>query len=73
MDILDYKTQIKVTTTPSGDKVIALSQYMYNELLVNIFDAYKYQQERKYTATAKSTAEMWDVLRGERRKENPCE
>ena len=58
----DYQNNIKVTTTPNGDKVITMNEAIYVELLNHVFDASRYQESQNHKATAESTLEMWDAL-----------
>lgn len=58
----DYQKNIKVTTTPNGDKVITMNEAIYVELLNHVFDASRYQDSQNHKATAESTLEMYDAL-----------
>lgn len=58
----DYQNNIKVTTTPNGDKVITMNEAIYVELLNHVFDASRYQESQNHKATAESTLEMFDAL-----------
>lgn len=60
--IYDYKNNIKITTTPNGDKVITMNEAILTKLCNDIFEAQMAQQNRGLEATAKDTNELWQAL-----------
>lgn len=60
--IYDYKSNIKVITTPSGDKVLTMNEAIYTEILVNLKEAERHQRQEGRNATADSTDELWLYL-----------
>lgn len=61
--IYDYKNNVKITTTPNGDKVITTNEAIYISILNRLFDAAEYQKSRNLDASAKDTLELWRTFR----------
>lgn len=62
MNIYEYKSNITVTTTPNGDKVITMNNAIFTKLLNDLFDAQMYQENKNLNATARDTQELWRAL-----------
>lgn len=58
----DYKKNIKVITTPSGDKVIVTNDAIYTEILVALKDSERYHRDHNREATANSIDKLWLYL-----------
>lgn len=61
-DIYNYKSNITVTTTPNGDKVITMNSAIFDKMLNDIFDAHIHQHEKNLDATSRDTQELWQAL-----------
>lgn len=62
MSIYNYAENIKITTTPNGDKVIVMNQAILTAIRNNIYEAAEKQKEEGLEATAADTMEMWTAL-----------
>lgn len=61
-NIYDYQNNIKVTTTPNGDKVITMNEEILTSIRNHLFEvADKYEAEG-FKALAKDTMELWRAL-----------
>lgn len=62
-NIYDYKENIKVITTPKGDKVITMNDEIFTMLCNRVWEASESQREHNLLNTAKDTLKLWEVLR----------
>ena len=62
MDNYNYKANIKVITTPSGDKVITMNSQIYVALLNNLYDARYHHEEHNRQPLADDIIKMWKAL-----------
>ena len=62
MNIYDYKSNITVTTTIHGDKVITMNSAIFDRMLNDISDAHIHQHDKHLDATARDTQELWRAL-----------
>ena len=53
---------VKVATTPDGDKIIAMSEATFIEILNNIYEASEHQAEDNRLATSARTKTLWQKL-----------
>lgn len=60
--IYDYENNIKITNTPSGDKVIIMNEAILTLICNEIWDAGEYQSEKGLDATSKDTLKLWTAL-----------
>lgn len=58
-EIYNYKENIKIATTPNGDKVIVMNKEIFTSLRNCIYDAAEQRKQQGYEATAYDTMKMW--------------
>lgn len=61
-NIYDYQNNIKVTTTPNGDKVITMNEQILRSIRNHLFEAVESYEAKGLDATAKDTIELWEAL-----------
>lgn len=61
-NIYDYNRNIKVATTPNGDKIITMNEAIFTALKNRLFDAADYHRIKGYNEIADDTIKMWDSL-----------
>ena len=62
MDNYNYKENIKVITTPNGDKVITMNSQIYVALLNNLYDAHYHHEEHNRQTLVDDAIRMWKAL-----------
>ena len=60
----NYKSNITVTTTVNGDKVITMNKEIFTELLNDLFEAHDSYEKRHLNSLAETTITLWQALRG---------
>ena len=70
-NIYNYKANITITTTATGDKVITMNSEILTSILNHIYDASEYQRGRKLDATADDTMELWKELKEKKDASEP--
>ena len=60
----NYKSNITVTTTVNGDKVITMNKEIFTELLNDLFEAYDSYGQRHLNSLAETTITLWQALKG---------
>ena len=61
-DYYNYKKNIRVVTTPNGDKVISMNSQVFDLLVNHLYDASKLQKNEGHKATSEDTKELWGAL-----------
>lgn len=61
-DIYNYENNVKVATTPNGDKVITMNREIFTSLIVNLYEGKAYQQQDGRDATANMTQDLINAL-----------
>ena len=67
----NYKSNITVTTTVNGDKVITMNGEIFTELLNNLFEAHDSYVRRGLDGLADTTIELWKELRNKGKDSEP--
>lgn len=60
--LYNYKENIQVVTTPTGDKVVTMNEAILTSICNRIFDAAMKEREEGLEATAEDTLELWKTL-----------
>ena len=67
----NYKSNITVTTTVNGDKVITMNKEIFTELLNDLFEAHDSYVRRNLDGLADTTIELWRALRDKSDESEP--
>ena len=59
----NYEENIKIITTPKGDKVITMNEEILNSIIVCLYEAIDQQMSDRRTATAEDTARLLRAIR----------
>ena len=59
-NIYDYKANIKVITTPHGDKVVTMNDAIFTLIKNCLYDAAELQKKEGHDATSEDTMKLWD-------------
>lgn len=60
--IYDYENNIKITTTPNGDRVITMNHQILTSIINHLYDAATLQEKEGLKATAEDTKKLWRTL-----------
>lgn len=60
--IYNYKTNITVSTTATGDKVITMNKEIFTELLNTLYEAHDSYIKRDLNSLAENTIELWGAM-----------
>lgn len=69
--IYNYQTNITVSTTATGDKVITMNKEVFTELLNNLFEAHDSYTNRYLKSLSENTLELWSALKGKSDESEP--
>lgn len=69
--IYNYKANITVSTTASGDKVITMNKEILTELLNDLYEAHDSYIKRDLKGLAENTLELWSALKGKSDESEP--
>jgi hypothetical protein len=69
--IYNYQTNITVSTTATGDKVITMNKEIFTELLNNLFEAHDSYMQRDLKGLGENTLELWSALKGKSDESEP--
>lgn len=58
----NYEKNVKVITTPNGDKVISMNKEIYTFLKNCVYDASEYQKEHDWDSTSEEVLKLWYEL-----------
>ena len=67
----NYKSNITVTTTVNGDKVITMNSEILTELLNDLYEAHDSYEKRHLDGLAENTIELWQALKGKSDESEP--
>ena len=67
----NYKSNITVTTTVNGDKVISMNKEIFTQLLNNLFEAHDSYVRRSLDGIAESAIELWTALKDKSDESEP--
>ena len=67
----NYKSNITVSTTVNGDKVISMNREILTELLNDLFEAHDSYVRRGLDVLADTTIELWKELRNKSEDSEP--
>lgn len=63
-----YKENVKVITTPNGDKVVTMNKATLTSIIVGLYEGMENQKADGRTATAEATLELIEALRADERE-----
>lgn len=69
--IYNYKSNITVSTTASGDKVITMNKEILTELLNDLYEAHDSYIQRDLKGLGENTLELWSALKGKSDESEP--
>lgn len=69
--IYNYKSNITVSTTASGDKVITMNKEILTELLNDLYEAHDSYMQRDLKGLGENTLELWSALKGKSDESEP--
>lgn len=69
--IYNYQTNITVSTTATGDKVITMNKEIFTELLNNLFEAHNSYNKSDLKNLGEDTLELWSALKGKSDESEP--
>ena len=69
--IYNYQTNITVSTTATGDKVITMNKEIFTELLNNLYEAYDSYVQRNLKGLGENTLELWSALKNKSDESEP--
>lgn len=69
--IYNYKANITVSTTATGDKVITMNKEIFTELLNNLFEAHDSYNKSDLKNLGEDTLELWSALKGKSDESEP--
>lgn len=61
-DIYNCERNVKVVTTPNGDKVITMNREIFTSLIVNLYEGKAHQKQDGRDATADTTQCLINAL-----------
>ena len=67
----NYKSNITVSTTVNGDKVISMNKEIFTELLNNLFEAHDSYVRRDLDGIAVSVFKLWESLKDKSDESEP--
>lgn len=69
--IYNYKANITVSTTASGDKVITMNREILTELLNDLYEAHDSYVQRDLKGLGENTLELWSAIKGKSDESEP--
>lgn len=69
--IYNYQTNITVSTTATGDKVITMNKEILTELLNDLYEAHDSYIQRDLKGLGENTLELWSALKGKSDESEP--
>lgn len=69
--IYNYKSNITVSTTASGDKVITMNKEILTELLNDLYEAHDSYVQRDLKGLGENTLELWSAIKGKSDESEP--
>lgn len=69
--IYNYQTNITVSTTATGDKVITMNKEILTELLNDLYEAHDSYIQRNLKGLGENTLELWSALKGKSDESEP--
>ena len=69
--IYNYKANITVSTTASGDKVITMNKEILTELLNDLYEAHDSYIQRDLKSLGENTLELWSALKDKSDESEP--
>lgn len=60
--IYDYKANIKVITTPNGDKAVTMNEEIFISIKNCLYDAAQLAKQEKLEATAEDIMKLWKAF-----------